>query len=76
MAMFVSFMSFLCFDILMLWPTERIVYLRDQRSGMYCTSAFYIARSCAEAPIHIASGILGGVITYYMYGMSLSLIHI
>jgi len=71
-AMFVSFMSFLCFDILMLWPNERTVYLRDQRSGMYCTSAFYIARSCAEAPIHILSGILGGVITFYMYGMGMN----
>ena len=73
-AMFISFMSFLCFDILMLWPAERTVYLRDQRSGMYCTSAFYVARSVAEAPIHVITGFLGGIITYFMYGMSCSLI--
>lgn len=70
-AMFVSFMAFMCFDILMLWPAERTVYLRDQRAGMYSTSAFYIARSFAELPIHMLTGILGGVTTYYMYGMGM-----
>ena len=72
-AMFISFMSFLCFDILMLWPAEKQVYLRDQRSGMYSTSAFYVARSAAEAPIHIICGFLGGMITYHMYGLSCSM---
>ena len=81
---YISFMSFMTFDILMLWvqrerplpftaflcvytafhclrtvpfiasqqPAERSVYLRDQIAGMYCTSAFYIARSFAEMPTH------------------------
>ena len=47
------------------------MYLRDQRAGMYSTSAFYIARSFAELPIHMLTGILGGVTTYYMYGMGM-----
>ena len=69
-AMYVSFMSFMTFDILMLWPAERSVYLRDQVSGMYCTSAFFIARSFAELPTHTLAGLIGGIITYYMYGLS------
>jgi|EP01047_Picozoa_sp_COSAG01_P003066 hypothetical protein len=36
---------------------------------MYCTSAFYFARSFAELPTHCLCGALGGLITYYMYGL-------
>lgn len=69
MSMYIAFVSFMTFDILMLWPAERSIYLRDQISGMYCTSAFYIARSFAEAPTHMLCGLIGAVLTYYMYGL-------
>eukprot|EP01052_Picozoa_sp_SAG31_P001566 SAG31_NODE_53_length_30139_cov_31.002197_8_plen_231_part_00 len=64
-------MAFMCFDILLLWPAEKSVYLRDQRAGMYTTSAFYIGRSVAELPTHAISGIIGGVICYFMFGLDL-----
>jgi ATP-binding cassette subfamily G (WHITE) protein 2 len=69
-SMFISFMAFMAFDVLMLWPKERQVYLRDQRAGMYCSSSFYTARTLAEVPTHMLTGILGGIITYYMYGLA------
>ena len=59
MSMYIAFVSFMTFDILMLWPAERSIYLRDQISGMYCTSAFYTARSFAEAPTHMLCGAIG-----------------
>ena len=65
-SMFISFMAFMAFDVLMLWPKERQVYLRDQRAGMYCSSSFYTARTLAEVPTHMLTGILGGIITYYV----------
>merc|ERR1711871_686508 len=66
MSMYIAFVSFMTFDILMLWPAERSVYLRDQIAGMYSTSAFYIARSFAELPTHALSAVLGGLITYFV----------
>merc|ERR1711871_588520 len=69
MSMYIAFVSFMTFDILMLWPAERSVYLRDQISGMYSTSAFYVARSFAEAPTHILCGLIGALLTYYLYGL-------
>jgi len=76
MSMYIAFVSFMTFDILMLWPAERSVYLRDQISGMYCTSAFYVARSLAEAPTHMLCGAIGAVLTYYMYGLQNDLEHL
>lgn len=75
MSMYIAFVSFMTFDILMLWPAERSIYLRDQISGMYCTSAFYVARSFAEAPTHILCGAIGAVLTYYLYGLQNDLEH-
>lgn len=34
--------AFMAIDQLLLFPKERAVYLKDQASGMYCTSSFYI----------------------------------
>ena len=70
-AMYISMTCFMCFDVLMLWPSERAIYLRDQRAGCYCPSAFYVARSLAEVPAHMITGTLGGIIVYLMYGLTL-----
>ena len=75
-SMYIAFVSFMTFDILMLWPAERSIYLRDQISGMYCTSAFYIARSFAEAPTHMLCGLIGALLTYYLYGLQNDFDHV
>ena len=71
-AMYISMTCFMCFDVLMLWPSERDIFWRDQRAGCYCTSAFYAARSLAEVPTHMLTGTLGGIIVYLLYGLTLS----
>lgn len=76
MSMYIAFVSFMTFDILMLWPAERSIYLRDQISGMYCTSAFYVARSFAEAPTHALCGLIGAVLTYFLYGLQSDTEHV
>ena len=76
MSMYIAFVSFMTFDILMLWPAERSIYLRDQISGMYCTSAFYTARSFAEAPTHMLCGAIGALLTCYMYGLQSDAEHV
>lgn len=60
--------SFLAIDLIVLFPVERAVYLRDQASGLYVTSSFYMGRSMAELPLHLLWGFLVGVITYTMMG--------
>jgi ABC-type multidrug transport system ATPase subunit len=61
--------SFMAFDVVVLFPAERSVYLRDTASGLYSSSAFYVGRSAAEFPIHAALAAIAGLVTYGMYGL-------
>jgi len=65
---FVLLQSFLAFDILLLFPIERSIYLREQESGAYRTSAFYIGRTLSETPNHVVFAFIAACITYWMMG--------
>lgn len=68
-ALVVIMQAFMSIDIILLWPVERAVYLRDQESGMYCTSAFYLGRTLAEMPFHLLFSAMAGVETSLMFGL-------
>jgi ABC-type multidrug transport system permease subunit len=61
--------TFMALDTIVIWPTERAVYLRDQAAGMYSSSAFYMGRTLSELPFHLLFGALAGVISYEMFGL-------
>eukprot|EP01006_Ploeotia_vitrea_P025730 TRINITY_DN58626_c0_g1_i1.p1 TRINITY_DN58626_c0_g1~~TRINITY_DN58626_c0_g1_i1.p1 ORF type:complete len:475 (+),score=246.27 TRINITY_DN58626_c0_g1_i1:807-2231(+) len=65
----VLLMAFMTFDILLLFPVERDVYLREQGAGLYSTSAFYLGRSMAELPFHCLFAFLAALISYWCFGM-------
>lgn len=56
-------------DILVLFPLERSLYLREQSSGLYSTLAYYIGRSLAETPLHILVAIITASISYWLCGL-------
>lgn len=56
-------------DILMLFPVERSVFLREQASGLYRTSAFYFGRSFAEMPFHLVFACITATIFYWCVGL-------
>jgi ABC-type multidrug transport system permease subunit len=60
--------AFLAYDIILLWPKERAVYLEEHSTGLYSTGSFYWARTLCDAPFHFACGIIIGSITYWMFG--------
>lgn len=59
--------AFMCFDIILLFPLERDVYLREHTSGLY-SSAFYFGRTFAELPLHVGFATIAASISYPMVG--------
>eukprot|EP01084_Bolivina_argentea_P128591 227278_1 len=68
-ALIVLMLSFLPFDILMLFPLERSIFNREQASGMYRPVSFFVGRTLAETPQHIVFTWIMGTISYWMYGL-------
>lgn len=61
--------AFMAFDILMLFPTERSIFNREQSSGMYRPISFYLGRTLSEMPQHSIFALIFGLISYWMYGL-------
>ena len=53
----------------MLFPLERNVFNRENASGMYRPSMFYLGRTLAEVPQHLILIAIMGTISYWMYGL-------
>ncbi|KAH8097624.1 ATPase [Aureococcus anophagefferens] len=60
-------MSFIAFDVVLLFPKERDLYKREHAAGLYCPSAFFHAAS-AELPGHLVAGGCYATVTYWMMG--------
>ena len=61
-------MSFIAFDIVLLFPKERDFYTRESQAGLYGASAFFHARCLAELPGHLTAGGAYATIAYWMMG--------
>jgi ABC-type multidrug transport system ATPase subunit/ABC-type multidrug transport system permease subunit len=66
--LFLITVAFSAIDLLLLFPKERAVYLRDSTAGLHGTLAYYVGRSVAETPAHIILSALGACIGYWMAG--------
>jgi len=62
-------LAFMAFDILMLFPTERSIFNREQAAGMYRPISFYLGRTLSEMPQHSLLAAIFGAIAYWMYGL-------
>merc|ERR1711881_611000 len=64
---------FLPWDVVMTFPKERAIFLRERRAGLYTSSSFYIARVSADAPLHIVAAVTFATIVYLMSGLRMGL---
>jgi len=62
--------AFAAFDCILLFPTERKVYIREQKAGLYRTSAYILSKFVSEHPVHGLIACLGAPIYYYMAGLN------
>jgi len=62
--------AFAAFDCILLFPSERKVYLREQKAGLYRTSAYVLSKSVSEHPVHALVACVGAPIYYFMAGLN------
>lgn len=53
------------------FPAERVLTLRERAAGMYYVSAYFLAKTTAEALVYIISPLLFSVVAYWMIGLQL-----
>ncbi|XP_065840375.1 protein white-like isoform X2 [Oscarella lobularis] len=56
--------------VLQTFPLETPVFLRDHRSSLYRTSAYYISKAFADVPFQIGQTLLFSVVSYFMIGLN------
>eukprot|EP00511_Aplanochytrium_stocchinoi_P011917 CAMPEP_0204877638 /NCGR_PEP_ID=MMETSP1348-20121228/48295_1 /ASSEMBLY_ACC=CAM_ASM_000700 /TAXON_ID=215587 /ORGANISM="Aplanochytrium stocchinoi, Strain GSBS06" /LENGTH=436 /DNA_ID=CAMNT_0052034525 /DNA_START=450 /DNA_END=1757 /DNA_ORIENTATION=+ len=61
--------SFIAFDIILLFPKERAIYLRESGQSLYTPSAFFLARTLAEFPSHFLNAAVFAIMVYLMVGL-------
>jgi len=62
--------AFTAFDCILLFPSERKVYIREQKAGLYRTSAYILSKFISEHPVHGVIACIGSPIYYYMAGLN------
>lgn len=68
-AFIVLLQTFMAFDIILLFPIERRIYLEEHSAGLYSTSAFFWGRSLADSPFHVIFSATVAIISYWMFGL-------
>ncbi|RKP19767.1 hypothetical protein ROZALSC1DRAFT_28675 [Rozella allomycis CSF55] len=67
----VVLISYLPFDVVLLFPIEMATLKRESLSGMYSIATFYMARNIAEIPVHCICSCIASTIIYFMIGLPL-----
>jgi len=62
--------AFCAFDCILLFPSERKVYIREQKAGLYRTSAYILSKFISEHPVHGIIACVGAPIYYFMAGLN------
>lgn len=62
------------FNAVFVFPLERPILMREQSSGMYRLSSYYIARMVGDLPMELVLPIIFVTVTYWMGGLKPSLI--
>jgi len=57
-------------NIILIFPDERPVFLREVNNNMYDVSTYFFAKVASELPMSICIPVLFGVIVYFAIGLS------
>lgn len=57
-------------NIILIFPDERPVFLREVNNNMYSVSAYFFGKVIAEIPASILTPVIYGSIVYYSIGLS------
>eukprot|EP01060_Flectonema_neradi_P022084 TRINITY_DN302_c2_g1_i2.p2 TRINITY_DN302_c2_g1~~TRINITY_DN302_c2_g1_i2.p2 ORF type:complete len:608 (+),score=121.19 TRINITY_DN302_c2_g1_i2:3393-5216(+) len=63
-------MFFAAQPILMSFPTQRPVFLREYTSGTYSSFAYVAAKTVVEIPTHILTGVTCTFVAYFLVGLN------
>mmetsp|Transcript_12931 Transcript_12931/g.15676 ORF Transcript_12931/g.15676 Transcript_12931/m.15676 type:complete len:617 (+) Transcript_12931:249-2099(+) len=69
LAFSIMLQSFIAFDIIILFPKERAIYLKESGQSLYTPSAFFLARTFAEFPSHFLNAAVFATVTFFMVGL-------
>ena len=71
LSLFAISVGFAPIDLVLLFPKERAVFLRDSAQNLYGTLAFYCGRTLADLPFQLGFSAIAAVIAYFMVGFQL-----
>jgi ABC-type multidrug transport system permease subunit len=57
-------------NIILIFPDERPVFLREVNNNMYSVSAYFFGKVIAEIPATIITPVIFGSIVYFSIGLS------
>lgn len=57
-------------NIILIFPDERPVFLREVNNNMYSVSSYFFAKVVSELPASLLTPIIFGCIVYYVIGLS------
>ena len=53
------------FDSILVFPQERVVFLRDYSNQLYGVSSYYLSKNIVETPLVLINAVLFGVFIYH-----------
>ena len=60
---------FLCFHLILLFPNERKIWLRDRDNGLYGATEYYLSVVLSGFPGDLIATTVLGTILYWMFGL-------
>jgi ABC-type multidrug transport system ATPase subunit len=57
-------------NIVLIFPEERAVFLREQASSLYSISAYFVGKVLAELPLNLFTPLLGFLICFWSWDMN------
>ena len=57
-------------NIILIFPDERPVFLREVNNNMYSVSAYFFGKVISEIPTSILTPVIFGAIVYFAIGLS------
>eukprot|EP00899_Mesostigma_viride_P027763 jgi/Mesvir1/8171/Mv12476-RA.1 len=58
------------FSAIFTFPSERVIFVKERKSGMYPVSAYFMARTVADLPLELVMPSLYILVEYWMVGLN------
>merc|ERR1711871_1312949 len=62
--------------VMLSFPLERPVFLREYATGTYSATAYFISKGCVEIPLAFAQSVVQYLCIYFLYDMQGNFIHL